>query len=391
MDILRGDRLLMMKTMQRSVAWSQGAARRSGALCTVLALLVAVPLAAQEVRTPQPPTPPGWIGVWVAPHYECAWGTEGKWKPCELVLHVDEVVPDGPAARAGVTVGDRLIALNGQTFAAETVSRMFSALRPGTPVSLDLRRDDRHQFVRVVPVPRPTAEPQRHTPARALTVTQRLPQAYVITSDALRTDGTTSLAFTIRRDGQEVHIVPSAIRVQDGELRVAPIEEDIEIGEIDLVEALPIQVDLGRELRAVWDSTYRVWLDKLVRLGERVAVGFTPGESVSVKLDGRRLRSVIEEAIGRHLAGAEFTSVRGRVARSLAGIDSGLLVQRVIPGTPAARLGLRTGDVVIEAGGEACTEVEDLRQVLTKGPEKGDVTVKWVRDGTTMAGVLSRP
>lgn len=386
-----------MKTMHarppEDSGGSRGAALRIGARCAAMALLVAAPLGAQS---DQSAPPSGWIGVWVAPHYECAWSTAERWKPCELVLHVDELVPDGPAARAGVAVGDRLIALNGQAFDVRTASHLFAALRPGTPVTLDLRRDDRHRFVRVVPAPRPTREPRRSTPVRAGTATQRLPQAYVVTSGKLRTDGVTSLAFTIRREGQEVQIVPSAVRVRDGELHVAPIEEDIEIGDIDFAEALPIQIDLGRELRAVWDSTYRVWMDKLVTLGERIAVelapgqGATPGEPPAITVDRRRLASVVETAISRHLAGAEFEPVRGRVARSLAGLESGLLVQRVIPGTPAARLGLRPGDVVIEAGGEECTEVEHLRQVLIKGPDEGDVTVKWVRDGATMTAVLTR-
>ncbi len=328
----------MMKTMSTlRDPRRRRASGTPGALCTALALLVAAPLGAQNVQTPRPPAPPGWIGVWVAPHYECAWGTAEKWKRCEMVLHVDEVVQNGPAARAGIVVGDRLLALNGQVFTVETATRVFGGLRPGTPVTLDFRRDDEHRFVQVVPATRPAEEPRRRTPARTVTVTQSLPRAYVVTSGALRTDGVSSLAFTIRRQGQEVQVVPSAIRVRDGALHVAPIEEDFEIGQIDIVDALPIRVDLGRELRAVFDSTYRVWLDKLVTLGERIAVELAPGEPVSVTLDRRRLGSVVEAVIGRHLAGAEFMPVRGRIARSLAGIDSGLLVQRVIPGVNAPR------------------------------------------------------
>ena len=187
------DRLFTMKRMQRPLDAGLGrAAWRAGAVCTALALLVATPVDAQNVRTPPPP-PPGWIGVWVAPHYECAWGTADKWKPCELVLHVDELVQDGPAARAGVAVGDRLIALNGQAFNVETATRLFAGLRPGTPVTLDIRRDDQHRFVRIIPARRPTEEPRRRAPVRTVTVTQRLPQAYVITSGELRTDGASSL------------------------------------------------------------------------------------------------------------------------------------------------------------------------------------------------------
>jgi hypothetical protein len=35
--------------------------------------------------------------------------------------------------------------------------------------------------------------------------------------------------------------------------------------------------------------------------------------------------------------------------------------------------------------------VEHLRQVLIKGPDEDAITVKWVRDGATITGVLSGP
>jgi hypothetical protein len=286
--------------------------------------------------------------------------------------------------------GDRLIGLNGQIFTVESASQLFGTMRPGTPVTIDIRRDEEHRFVRLTPVPRP-AQPGRIVAWLGPGPARRLPDMYVVPSGReLRTDGSSSFALTVRRDGAEISVVPSAVRVVDGSIRVAAIEGGADIERMDLIEALPIRVDIGRELRAVWDSTYTLWLDKLVTLGDRLATELSRGERVEVTLDRRRLGGVVEAALTRRLAGAAFEPVQGNVARSLAGIDGGLLVQRVIPGTPAARLGLQPGDVVIEADGQACTKVEHLRKVLTSGAGR-DVTVRWVRDGTTITGVIPRP
>ena len=381
-----------MKMMRQDSNSRIGRSRpRTAALSAALSLAVGItaPLGAQVVQTgPSGDGERGWLGVQVASLYECTWDTTEQWKLCELVLHVERVQEDGPADLAGMLPGDRLIGLNGETFTVESANRLFGTVRPGTPVTIDIQREDEHRFVRLTPVPRP-AEPSRIVAWRGPGPARRLPQVYVVpTAPQLRTDGSSSLALTVRRDGAEISVVPSAVRVIDGAIHVAAIEGDSDIERIDLIEALPIQFDIGREFRAVWDSTYTLWLDKLVMLGDRLATELARGERVSVTLDRRRLGGVVEAALTRRLAGAAFEPVQGKVARSLAGIDSGLLVQRVIPGTPAARLGLRRGDVVIEADGRACTEVQHLREVLMRGQGR-DITLKWVRDGTTLTGVIS--
>src|SRR5262245_47179798 len=67
-------------------------------------------------------------------------------------LRVGGVVPDGPAERAGVRVGDVLLRVNGQTLRAvqtELTGRL-GTLEPGTGVTLDLLRDGTPQQLRVV-------------------------------------------------------------------------------------------------------------------------------------------------------------------------------------------------------------------------------------------------
>jgi S1-C subfamily serine protease len=71
------------------------------------------------------------------------------------------------------------------------------------------------------------------------------------------------------------------------------------------------------------------------------------------------------------------------------GLESGVLILRVLPQTPAAELGLRPGDVIVEAGGRAVSRVGELRSALQEAGQ-GAIEVKWVRKGTEITGHLQR-
>jgi membrane-associated protease RseP (regulator of RpoE activity) len=87
---------------------------------------------------------PGWLGMSVA---ESA--APGRWTIVELV-------PAGPAAGAGIVMGDELRGVNGRPLAsADDVSEAFTAITTGQRVRLSVARADRVSDVDVVALPRP--------------------------------------------------------------------------------------------------------------------------------------------------------------------------------------------------------------------------------------------
>jgi len=61
--------------------------------------------------------------------------------------------------------------------------------------------------------------------------------------------------------------------------------------------------------------------------------------------------------------------------------DRGLLVTRVEPGRPAERAGVKVGDVILEAGGEAQRGTWDLVRVVGRAPEGEKLPLHVLRDG----------
>jgi membrane-associated protease RseP (regulator of RpoE activity) len=83
---------------------------------------------------------------------------------------------------------------------------------------------------------------------------------------------------------------------------------------------------------------------------------------------------------GRSIAGAEFTDLDPGM-KTYFGTDRGLLTLRVAPETPAARAGLRAGDIVVKANNQTVERVADLRGLLFSQPETLKIEV--LRKGET--------
>lgn len=197
------------------------------------------------------------------------------------------VEPSSPAERAGIRVGDTLLAMNGTDVLEREIS-LSRLLVPDEQLMVRLRRDGN---------------------ARDLKVTVGRAPAYVV---------------------QRVMTPPV----------VAPMPPDAP------------------------GTVARVRTPAPPRAPGAAAVP-VPSVSVWVYSDG--------------VAGAKVETVTEGLGKALR-VESGVLVVRAGPGTPAHRAGLRDGDVILRAGGMAVGTVRELRAALERHDDGDGVRLVIVRE-----------
>jgi serine protease Do len=113
----------------------------------------------------------------------------------------------------------------------------------------------------------------------------------------------------------------------------------------------------------------------------------TPGSASTPVVVGSRSPSVwvFQEGI----AGARVETITEGLGRAV-GVESGVLVIRAAPGTPAFDSGLRDGDVIVSAAGMTVRTVRDLRGVLQRAGEDAGVKLVLVRERRPREMVLKR-
>jgi serine protease Do len=88
--------------------------------------------------------------------------------------------------------------------------------------------------------------------------------------------------------------------------------------------------------------------------------------------------------IDRGWLGVAIQPVTDDVARSV-GLPSheGTIIANVVPGSPAARAGLRAGDVILKAGGKKITEFKQLSRLVADTSAGTQMQLEIFRDGAT--------
>ena len=133
----------------------------------------------------------------------------------------------------------------------------------------------------------------------------------------------------------------------------------------------------------------------VMRDGKRTEVSVTPADGwPDVSIDPDRIRRQVEEMTARirPFEGFEFPDVMARsrlgvtvneLTPELAayfGATDGVLVASVTADSPAARSGIKTGDVITSVDGRAVTSAAGLVRELRSGSTNGEVTLGIVRD-----------
>lgn len=278
---------------------------KRAALALTVTLLAAPGVDAQiRVRVPD-----AWLGV----SYDAQ-----RTRPAATV-RIIEVVEGSPAAKGGVQVGDEVVKVNGISADTELLGSIARALQPGDTVRLVVRRQERERQVIVVAEKAPESFRRR--------IEERT--VFAIEPDSLR---------------RRMRVVFDSMIVAFDSLRLPRFEVQRGDSGVMMFRFEGRGIDTMR-LR----SFPRGELE--VRALPRGAAGNVMRLSMVTGL--------------RAVAGAEFAVINDDLGAYF-GVERGLLVTNVAPGTPAAQAGLEAGDVIVKATGRAIDDIDVLREIVAR-------------------------
>lgn len=385
----------------------------------------------------------GWIGV----SFEMVGDRRGRTTWFEIM----EVVPGSPAEAAGLQRGDRVLAINELDQPEELASLTERLrLRSGDPVVMEIQRDGRRQRVRLAAAPRPDDFQVGRTMQLSVE-SDAMVETWVRAMDSLRVELIAGSEHGIRvrapnalsgeSAGAELYLramdggdgrvtvvaggsentarAPFEFFVFRGEAHdslrremvevnrtVFEIEQRIEERERELRrtfgagagERLRSDVELLRLERRLGDASERsAGLETAMAEAARATAGL---EHVEREREAQRRtwdRAPREEMeyspltpylLGRNrVAGAEVIDLRPELARYF-GVEGGVLVVDVAPGTPASLSGIVPGDVITRLDRVVVRSVEDLRFGVSAADDTLPVTL--VRQGSSLQVLLRR-
>jgi membrane-associated protease RseP (regulator of RpoE activity) len=115
---------------------------------------------------------------------------------------------------------------------------------------------------------------------------------------------------------------------------------------------------------------------------------YLPGDSSVFARPGELLRSGYTFGM-RAIAGAELAELNPVLGEYFGALE-GVLVLNAPDGTPAARSGLRAGDVITQANGQPVTTIASLRRIVERAQPGSTIRLEVLRRGARNTVELNR-
>jgi S1-C subfamily serine protease len=123
------------------------------------------------------------------------------------------------------------------------------------------------------------------------------------------------------------------------------------------------------------------------------------GVNAQIATNGAAANSGVGFAIPADVAREVIPKLQkdGKIDRAWLGVSTGerpsgaagAVVGRVVPSSPAAKAGLRTGDVIVRADGAAVTQPDDIAQAIADNKPGDDVKLTYRRDGDERSATVT--
>jgi len=122
---------------------------------------------------------------------------------------------------------------------------------------------------------------------------------------------------------------------------------------------------------------------EMIRLsGQQGVPVITVDGQVVVGFDQPRLRQLLQQASrAKPKLGASIADASSQVQRHPDIPGHGAYVGRVRSGSPAAKAGLRSGDVIVALGGQPVARAQDVHRLVREMPKGRDLSLTYVRAG----------
>jgi predicted metalloprotease with PDZ domain len=249
---------------------------------------------------------PGWLGI------RCNITIVDDNGRRTVTVGIGDVLPGSPADRSGLKRGDRILRIDGKPIETDNCSGVARALRAGDTVRMALRGADGTRDLTIIAAPRPPG----------------------------------TLAYGGGMFGPDGEQVRRAMRLLIDSARI-----HFEPGDSLFTYQFP-NVRFHAQLDTLWKG-------RMFHFDTAGVFFNLPDRWNDMGVDLPRLA-----VAGRNsIAGAQFTEIDSGLADVL-GTSHGLLVTKVPDGTPAARAGLESGDVIARVNGRTINSIEDLRRMV---------------------------